>query len=987
VRCKSSRAATAFLTIALTGGFVSLRARLVSAIDLRNVLEGYTVASWSRKDGLPTTHVRALAQDKDGYLWVGIDAGLHRFDGVEFVPWEILSSTRLPSTSVRMLFGSTDGSIWVGYAEPGGITRILPDGVVRNYGEADGLGVGRVYVSSVSEDRRGAIWAGRSDGLYRFADDRWERWSPGHGVGPAAVISTYVDARGTLVIGTTAGIFQLREGESAFERIHESDIPLRSIAADRFGRLWVSDAISGIRTVTEPPGSSQHGERSVGGQIVADRKGYLWLATIQGLWRVQPQPESGAAPIIEKVTASTGLLADGVSCLLEDREGNIWVGTSDGLNRLTPHKVKSRTDLGFASAIERTAAGIWVGSADELIHFPQSIPGSSVKRHRFDGTIATIHADAHGVIWVATSRGVFRVVPAGSEMSAARILALNRVSLITSDADGGIWLNDQDAGVVRWDGNRVLSIPDLPRPIQAMYGHTDGSVWVAGADGRLTVIARDRQVRVYGAQQGLVASGYTVIYESRDGVVWLGAPDGLTRFANGRFTTLRRSENFPLQSFRAIVEDDTGQVWIGTEAGIHCMGRAEIDRAVDDPVYPLKYRLYDLSDGLAGFPLAVAGNRRAIRAQDGQLWFVTHRGVTVIDPQARQQSLSLTPVYIERISVGDRQFRASSTIVLPPRTSRLQIEYAILNLTSPLKTRFRYRLEGFDADWIDASTRRQALYTNLPPRRYRFVVQADNNEGTWGPTAALDFSIAPVFYQTRWFASVCVVALAAAIGAAWRMRLRRVRKEFALILGERARLSREIHDTLLQSLVGIALQCDAIAGDVGTSHTTAKSQLLRMRRQVEDYIREARQSIWDLRSPTLQRLDLAEALRAAGERATADSPIQFEFTVSGAPHRCSPKVEEQLLRIGQEAVLNATRHAQASRVRMALRYEDGSVALQVSDDGRGFDPETIVDAANGHYGLTTMKERADALGAMLRIDSTRGAGTEIETVVPVGAGG
>jgi signal transduction histidine kinase len=459
----------------------------------------------------------------------------------------------------------------------------------------------------------------------------------------------------------------------------------------------------------------------------------------------------------------------------------------------------------------------------------------------------------------------------------------------------------------------------------------------------------------------------------------------LTRYVNGRFTTLRRSENFPLQSFRALAEDEGGRIWIGTEAGIYCMERVEIDRAFADPEYALKYRLYDLSDGLAGFPLAVSGNRRSVRAKDGQLWFVTHRGVTVIDPRARPQNALQPPVYIDGITVGDRQFRMSPLVELPARTARLQIEYGILNLTSPLKTRFRYRLDGFDGDWIDAGVRRQALYTNLPPRQYKFFVQADNNEGSWGPPAALEFSIAPVFYQTRWFIATSIAALAASIWGAWQMRLHRVRKEFALILGERARLSREIHDTLLQSLVGIALQCDVIAGDVDGSGGAAKAQLLRMRKQVEEYIREARQSIWDLRSPKLEQHQLAEALRDVGERAAAGTGVEFEFIVSGVPHRCSPKLEEQLMRIGQEAVVNAVRHAQASRVRMELRYEQESVALQVSDDGCGFDAESAIEEARGHYGLTTMRERAAALGAMLRIESSRGRGTEIETVVPIGA--
>ena len=206
---------------------------------------------------------------------------------------------------------------------------------------------------------------------------------------------------------------------------------------------------------------------------------------------------------------------------------------------------------------------------------------------------------------------------------------------------------------------------------------------------------------------------------------------------------------------------------------------------------------------------------------------------------------------------------------LPARTTRLEIQYAVLNLASLLKTRFRHRLEGFDADWIDAGTRTEAFYTNLPPRKYQFQVIASNDDGTWTePAAVWDFSIAPMFYQTTWFAVVCVAAAIVAVAGIWHLHVRQVRQRFALLLGERARLSREIHDTLLQSLVGVALQLDVVANDLESSAPPAKEQFVRMRKNVEEYIREARQSIWDLRSLKLGCTDLAAALREAGEHAT-----------------------------------------------------------------------------------------------------------------------
>ena len=234
-----------------------------------------------------------------------------------------------------------------------------------------------------------------------------------------------------------------------------------------------------------------------------------------------------------------------------------------------------------------------------------------------------------------------------------------------------------------------------------------------------------------------------------------------------------------------------------------------------------------------------------------------------------------------------------------------------------------------------------------------------------------DFSIAPMFYQTTWFAVVCVAAAIVAVAGIWHLHLRQVRQRFALLLGERARLSREIHDTLLQSLVGVALQLDVVANDLESSAPPIKEQFVRMRRNVEEYIREARQSIWNLRSLKLGCTDLAAALREAGEHATAGYPVAFRLTVKGTTRRCAAKVEEQLLRIGQEAILNAVRHAQPTEVCVELQYNDESVVLRVLDDGHGFNPEHVVAEADGHYGLVSMKERAEEIGGGFRISSSR----------------
>jgi signal transduction histidine kinase len=228
-----------------------------------------------------------------------------------------------------------------------------------------------------------------------------------------------------------------------------------------------------------------------------------------------------------------------------------------------------------------------------------------------------------------------------------------------------------------------------------------------------------------------------------------------------------------------------------------------------------------------------------------------------------------------------------------------------------------------------------------------------------------------------------VVAVAAVIATAWRLRLARLRQQFSMILGERVRLSREIHDTLLQSLVGVALQCDALANDLASLAPSAKEQFYRLRRDVEDHVREARQAIWNLRSPILDRRDLVTALRFVGQQAVAGSDIDFDVVVQGQPRPCSEQVEGQLLRIGQEAVINAVRHSSAQHIRIELDYRDDTVVMRVADDGRGFAPEHIVPDADRHYGLVSMRERAETVGGSLQILSRIGHGTTVETSVSI----
>jgi signal transduction histidine kinase len=338
-------------------------------------------------------------------------------------------------------------------------------------------------------------------------------------------------------------------------------------------------------------------------------------------------------------------------------------------------------------------------------------------------------------------------------------------------------------------------------------------------------------------------------------------------------------------------------------------------------------------------------------------------------------------VRIETVVVDGQVSRPSGQV--PERTARLEILYRALSLTDAEKIHFRYMLEGFDANWVNAGSARQALYANLRPGRYRFRVAAGKEDGVWSdPAAVWEFSLRPAFYQTSWFYATVLLGALLALLAVWQLRQRKIQRQFSLVLEERARMAREIHDTLLQSLVGLTLQLDAVSSQSESAPALVKQQLIRMRRQVTRYIRETRQSIWNLRSPMLETRDLATALREAGENLTVGSDVRFEHTMRGESARLPPRVDEQLLRIGQEAISNAVRHAHATVVRLELEFDHATVCLRVVDDGRGLDRANADREPEQHLGLKSMEERAFRIGGRLRIVSGTGAGTMVEATVP-----
>lgn len=948
------------------------------AVDLHNVLTGYALSSWTEGDGRSLGGVSAIVQDLSGYLWLGTDIGLVRFDGWRFTRWDTISRATLPRSPIVALSAARDGSLWIGFAD--GAVRRIKDGQVLEPLAANGGG-GPV---SLSEDHNGTIWAVTNGTVIRFRGGRWEqvvveRVSPA----PSAVLARAIGD--DVWIGSKYGLYRWIEESDTFHKV--LNLGALDVAEDASRRLWITDFSQGFRPATGAARSG--GLQGTGLRLLSDRRGNLWVATIgEGLWRVQVVGRE--QPTVEKASLNTGLLSDSIQAITEDREGNIWIGTTGGLQRLTERTVTPVANIGWVTALDAGAETLWAGTSNGLFRLNS---GSDRWRREpkqpADLWVRSVHTDRRGTLWVGSDRTLLTMIEGRLEpVSFPTRISFGPIDSLTSDSFGNIWFSDGPR-LFRWQHGHLAQI-DVPRQavagqIALLRADSSDRLWVAFREGSVAVLDAATGQPLAAVDSKALRQAVHDIFEDADHVIWILGDGGLTKFSDGRFVTLTHEQRIPPSVLGAIVSDGNDELWLNTDRGLLRLSRKAFDAAAEDPSHQLQYRLYDTADGVAGAPIV---KLLARRDANGRLWFARGGALTSVTPAHLADGLRprLQLVRIEGVITDDGAVDDLSNSVLSSSTRRIEINYTALALTAPNRIRFRYRLDGFDADWVDAGTRRQAFYTNLVPGTYVFRVEASANDGRWGDSsaaAAWRFRREPRFVQTRAFYVGSAALLSLIAVAMWQVRIRMVRREFAAVLAERLRLGREIHDTLLQNLVGLALQFDALADGVGTMTADARHRLVRIRKQVEGYVREARQSVYELRSPSPPTCpDLATSLTEFGAR-MASGTMAFESHVEGDPPEYSAKLSRAVTRIGQEAITNAVRHAGASRIRLDLRFEPGAIALCVADDGKGFDVERVESETAGHYGLVSMRERAEDIGAQLDVTSEKGHGTIVRLRAPL----
>lgn len=849
----------------------------------------------------------------------------------------------LPQNTVRAIVQTHDGYLWL--ATEGGLVRF--DGLKFTVFDSQNTpALHSNNIRALCEDRRHALWVGTADGLTVFEADSTSLFTREQGLPSNSIWSVYENGSGKLLVVTASGLAEYRGG--------------------RFEVRETKETIEGNT-----------------GATLQDKQGALWIAN-RGIKRIVKGK-------VETLSATDPLSTDVVLCMFEDSEGDMWFGTeSDGVTVLRDPKVTTYT----------------------------------VKEGLTDDLVRCVYQDRQGAIWFGTNGGLTKM--AAGKMSAFTVtngLSSNLVFALGETAAGDLLVGTQDGLNVLHDGKvSLLTTADgLPDDlVRSLYTDPDGAVWIGTRRG-LTVW-KDGRFRTYTAADGLASDFVGALTRAQDGALWIGTLHGLTRLKDGRFQTFTGQDGSAGNVITALHEDSAGILWVGTEdSGLHRLQNgklvsyptslglpASIYAIVEDGPFlwlasktglyrvaktaletrdhgTLSIAQYGTADGMRVNECSEGGHPSAWRSQDGALWFATLHGISTIGSRAALTNGKAPPVVIESIAVDDQTLNLGFEKDIPPGHERLSFEYTGISLASPQRVRFRYRLEGFDRDWVDAGTRRTAYYTSLPPREYRFLVTARANDGVWnGEEAAVTFRLLPRFYQTVWFYLLLVSALALSVYAFYRWRVRQVEAQFNAVLAERNRIAREIHDTLAQGFVAVSLQLELLGRKLDNAPDVVKDLIRQAREMVQSSLNEARRSIWQLRSEGSEADDFRARLSKMASEITQRSGLKVQFQVLGTYRALPENIESELLKIGQEAVTNVVRHAHANAVKIDLAYDPKKVRMTIADDGRGFAGSANSAGPEGHFGLRGMRERAAQIGAELNVKSRPGEGTEIdiEKMVP-----
>jgi signal transduction histidine kinase/ligand-binding sensor domain-containing protein len=932
---------------------------------------------WSTENGLPQNSVHRILQTRDGYLWIATEGGVARFNGIQFTVFNQESDPAFTSNDTCCLAEDRSGGLWIGTSD--GLLRYA-GGAFRRYATADGLP--SPVVVSLAPTNDGFLLVLTSGGLARYDGQKFT---------PLALSATAlgVGLDNNVWLATATGLFSYNQEDlRAIPFPGLPAEPIEGLGSLQDGSQWVRTRTAFLlrdqgRLRTWHTGRELPGTRVQ--SFLADSHGTNWVGTDQGLVALSSAADKAR---LENLPA---LGATSILAMFEDREHNLWFGTdTTGLHMLRQQRFRTLPSLSgdpITTIMQTAGRTVWLGTNDEgLFRYEHGQTRHfSTKDGLISNVILTLAADRDGSLWIGTPDGLNHLRGEKIESyTSADGLPDDFVRSLFADTDGTLWVGTRRGVAHRRNGHfTVFSRADGLKSdlIGAMLRSTSNDLWVGTLDGLVRI--RDGKLTVFTKTQGLSGDAITSLLEDANHTLWVGTKDGgLSRSSANGFRPVN-AHDLP-REIDAILEDPLGYLWLTSSRGIIRVLAFELMACGEAPACNPHIVAYGSSDGLPSEETSLSGHPSAWRTADGHLWFATRKGVAIVDPTDLRVNQTPPPVVVERFTVDDTELKDSVTeITIPPGHVRYAFEYAGLSYVSPSRVRYRYILEGFDKQWTEAGSRRNAYYTNLPPRHYRFRVQAANEDGIWNEKGAdVAFVIKPPFYRTLWFSGLAILLLIGIVFAIYRLRVRAMRLQFDAILAERTRIAREIHDTLAQGFVGVSVQLELTAHLLAQSHVLeASEQVDRTRSLVREGLADARRSIWDLRSAGTQAT-LPTRLTHLVEQSSTEH-LKTDVDIGGIYRGLAPSLENEVFRIAQEAIANIVRHARATRVTLDLRYHPDDLTLTISDNGIGFQATDTTLAAKGHFGLQGMRERANQINGTLSVKSSPESGTTITLSIPL----
>ena len=795
------------------------------ALDPSLELTQYAHTAWTPRDGL-RGEVRSIVQAPDGYLWLGTEFGLVRFDGVRFVPWSPPEDQRLDDTNVRSLLVTHDGAFWIGTGN--GLASWSKDKLIQ-YPELAGA-----PVTSLLEDHEGTIWVGGSGKLCAVRTGRMEcsaemardvrpetSRDPKRLIDiqsrPPDVLSLYEDEAHRLWVGSRWGLWLWTPGSPQRILAQPVNTTYALAKADNgLGLLAIAgNVVWHIRGENATKYAFASAPPSVPVGLLRDRNGALWIGTWdEGVLRVYKGK-------ISRFGKGDGLSGNHISTLFEDREGSIWVGTGSGVDRFSEQAVPTISgNQGLSnpvwSVLSARDDSVWIGTQfglnrwkkgqmtvyrsaeDPLAKIKADASGVQVIADRGlpDSKIGSLLEDRRGRIWVTTARGAAWFE--NGRFTSIRGLPLGAANAILADSSDGAWISYPASGLFHVVEGHVVESSSWPWSnesgvqVSAIISVPErGGWWVGLRDGRIVNFRDGKIARSFDENDGL--GEYTIwnLYIDREGTLWASTEGGLSRLKDGRVVTLTTKNGLPCDAVYWVMEDDAFSLWLYTACGLLRLTQAELRAWVTDPKNAIHPATFDAADGVTTHATDAPYTPVVTKSADGKLWFKEHvEGISVIDPLHPVVNTVPPPVHIEQISANGREYALSKRLELPPRIRDLSIRYTALSFVAPEKIHFRFKLEPQDPDWREVVNIRQVDYSNLSPGNYRFRVLASNNSGVWNEEGdALDFSIAPAYWQTNWFFALCATALVALLWAAYQLRLRQFARAAALAQERRMELA------------------------------------------------------------------------------------------------------------------------------------------------------------------------------------------------------